>query len=60
MGLAILFFPLPVVPTILLIAGLLILSTNHAWASNLLRKVEAKFPSLFPRKSDPIATIKAA
>ena len=59
LGLAILFFPLPVLPTVLLIAGLLILSTNHAWASNLLRKVQAKFPFIFTRKAEAAAPLKA-
>lgn len=60
LGLAILFFPIPVVPTVLLIAGLLILSTNHAWASSVLAKLQAKFPSLFSRKADAVAPVKAA
>jgi len=58
LGLAILFFPLPVVPTVLVISGLLILSTNHTWASAVLRKLQAKFPSLFSRKAGSIATVK--
>ncbi|HET9182641.1 MAG TPA: PGPGW domain-containing protein [Candidatus Angelobacter sp.] len=60
LGLAILFFPLPIVPTVLLVAGLLILSANHAWASTVLRKVQAKFPSLFPEKARAITTAKPA
>jgi len=59
LGLAIVFFPFPVLPTVLLVAGLLILSTNHAWASNVLRKVQAKFPSIFTRKAEAIAPVKA-
>jgi putative transmembrane protein PGPGW len=59
LGLAVVFFPFPVLPTVLLMAGLLILSTNHAWASNVLRKLRAKFPSIFTRKANPIAPAKA-
>ncbi len=55
LSLAILFFPLPVIPSLLLVAGLLILSSNHAWAGKLVRKGQERFPSLFRRKSEPIA-----
>ncbi|MGE5324516.1 MAG: PGPGW domain-containing protein [Actinomycetota bacterium] len=60
MGLAILFFPLPVLPTVLLIAGLLILSTNHAWASTVLGMIRARFPSPSQRKAGSMATAKPA
>jgi hypothetical protein len=59
LGLAVVFFPFPVLPTVLLVAGLLILSSNHAWAGNLLRKLQAKFPSIFTRKAEAIAPVKA-
>ncbi|HWG51055.1 MAG TPA: PGPGW domain-containing protein [Candidatus Acidoferrales bacterium] len=59
LGLAVVFFPFPVLPTVLFVAGLLILSSNHAWASHLLRKLQAKFPSIFTRKTEAIAPVKA-
>lgn len=37
--LAIVFFPLPLVPSLLLLAGLLILSTKYLWAEALLKRV---------------------
>jgi nitrogen fixation protein FixH len=55
LGLAIIFFPLPIIPTVLLLSGLLILSANHAWAGKLVREAQEKFPSLFRKKSAPIA-----
>jgi len=58
LGLGIVFFPLPIIPTILLLSGLLILSTNHAWAGKLLREAQERFPSVFRKKSEPI-TAKA-
>jgi nitrogen fixation protein FixH len=54
LGLAIIFFPLPIIPTVLLLSGLLILSANHAWAGKLVHEAEEKFPSLFRKKSAPI------
>jgi hypothetical protein len=59
LGLAIVFFPFPVLPTALLMAGLFILSTNHAWASNLVRRLQTQFPSIFTRKAEAPAPVKA-
>ena len=58
LGLAVLFFPLPFIPSLLLVAGLVILSTKHEWAGKLVRKVEEKLPSLSRKKAEPI-TAKA-
>jgi hypothetical protein len=54
LALAIVFFPLPLIPTLLFLSGLLILSTNHEWAGKLLREVQERFPSLFRKKTEPI------
>jgi putative transmembrane protein PGPGW len=43
LSLAIVFFPLPVVPSLLLMSGLLILSTKYLWAENLLKRVRVFF-----------------
>jgi putative transmembrane protein PGPGW len=51
LSLAIVFFPLPVVPTLLLIAGLLILSTKYAWAGYLLKRVRSLFRPAGPAVS---------
>jgi hypothetical protein len=40
-------------------AGLFILSTNHAWASNLVRRLQTQFPSIFTRKAEAPAPVKA-
>jgi Putative transmembrane protein (PGPGW) len=55
LGLAILFFPLPLVPSLLLVAGLVVLSAEHVWAGKLLRKAQERFPSLTRKKAEPIA-----
>ena len=59
MGLAVLFFPLPLVPSLLMVAGLIILSSRYEWAKALLHKTRERFPSLFKRETEPIAAIKA-
>lgn len=43
LSLAIIFFPLPFVPSVLLLAGLLILSTKYPWAENLLKRIRPLF-----------------
>lgn len=45
--LALVLFPLPVVPTLLLIAGLLFLSARYAWASQLMRRTKTMLPAWF-------------
>ena len=59
LGMALIVFPVPVLPTVLGIAGLVILSTHYAWAKTLLHKAQERFPSLFRKKSDAIAAAKA-
>lgn len=54
LGLAVLFFPLPLIPGLLVIAGLLILSARHEWAENLLRKIKTQFPSMFRKQAEPV------
>jgi hypothetical protein len=45
--LAVLLFPLPVLPTLLVIAGLLFLSARYSWASQLVRRSKAMLPAWF-------------
>jgi hypothetical protein len=59
LGLAIIFFPFPVLPTVLLMAGLLILSSNHRWADNLIRKLQTRFPALLTRRAETVPPVKA-
>ena len=54
LALAVVFFPLPLVPSLLVIAGLIILSARYEWAQALLHKAQARFPALFRRKAEPI------
>jgi len=44
LALAVVAFPLPVLPTLLLLAALLILSPRHSWAERLLGKIRRLFP----------------
>jgi Putative transmembrane protein (PGPGW) len=60
LGLAVLFFPLPLLPGLLMIAGLIILSSRHEWAESLLVKAQDRFPSLFRKKAEGIIAVKAA
>lgn len=46
MALALLAAPLPVVPTLLLLAALLMLATRYAWASRLLEKTRGALASM--------------
>lgn len=41
--LAIIFFPLPLLPSLLLLAGLVILSSKYPWAESLLKRVRVLF-----------------
>jgi hypothetical protein len=43
--LAILLFPIPVVPSVLLVAGLLALSSRYCWAAKLLAKAGKVVPA---------------
>ena len=45
LALAVPAFPLPVVPTLLVIAGLLVLSGRYHWAGKLLAKARKMLPS---------------
>jgi len=42
-----LVFPLPVLPTLLIIAGLLFLSARYSWASRLILRSKAMLPGWF-------------
>jgi hypothetical protein len=55
LGLAIIFFPVPVVPSLLLVAGLAILSSKHTWAEKLVHKAQERFPSVFRKRTKPIS-----
>jgi Putative transmembrane protein (PGPGW) len=59
LGLAVLFFPLPLVPSLLIAAGLIILSSRYEWAKTLLHKTKERFPSLFKKEKEPVGAIKA-
>jgi uncharacterized membrane protein YbaN (DUF454 family) len=50
LALAVVFVPLPIVPTLLLLAALLILSSRYSWASRLLEKARGYLPA-FLRKT---------
>lgn len=56
---AVIVFPLPILPSLLGLAGLLVLSTHYEWAKNLLHKAQLGLPSLFRKKSETIAEAKA-
>ncbi|PYP91545.1 MAG: hypothetical protein DMG65_06785 [Candidatus Angelobacter sp. Gp1-AA117] len=49
LGLAVIVLPLPIVPSLLLIAALAILSSRYIWAERLLDKVRKSVP-LFTRQ----------
>jgi Putative transmembrane protein (PGPGW) len=53
LSLAIVFFPLPFVPSLLLLAGLLILSSRYAWAKHLLKRMRAFLGSPAPAVTLP-------
>ena len=57
LALAVVAFPLPVLPTLLLLAALLILSPRHSWAERLLAKIRRLFPS-FMRSRNGNATVQ--
>lgn len=59
LSIAVVIFPVPILPTLLGIAGLLILSTEYDWARKLLHKAQLRFPSLFRKKTETIAEAKA-
>ena len=58
LALAVVAFPLPVLPTLLLLAALLILSPRHSWAERLLSKIRRLFPSFMSSRSGN-ATVQA-
>jgi len=58
LALAVIAFPLPVLPTLLLLAALLMLSPRHSWAQRLLAKIRRLFPS-FIRSRNSNATLQA-
>ena len=45
--LAILLFPIPVIPSVLLVAGLLALSSRYCWAAKLLARAGKVVPAYF-------------
>jgi Putative transmembrane protein (PGPGW) len=45
--LALVLFPLPVLPTVLVIAALVFLSARYSWASQLMRRTKAMLPAWF-------------
>ena len=59
LGLAVLFFPLPLVPGLLFISALVVLSSRYSWAQALLETARSRFPSLF-RKKNAVATPASA
>jgi hypothetical protein len=50
--LAIIFFPVPFLPTLLVVSALLILSAHYDWAKELLARLRESFPQLFPKKAE--------
>jgi len=43
--LAILLFPIPVIPSVLLVCGLLVLSSRYCWAAKLLARARKLAPA---------------
>ncbi|HEX2327660.1 MAG TPA: PGPGW domain-containing protein [Candidatus Angelobacter sp.] len=48
LGLALVLFPLPLLPTLLLFAGLMILAAHYAWAKRMLNRVKKLIPAAQP------------
>ena len=46
LALAVIVLPLPIVPSLLLMAALVILSSRYLWAERLLEKMRKHFPAL--------------
>lgn len=44
LALAVVFSPLPILPSLLLLAALFLLSTRYSWASRLLEKTRKLLP----------------
>lgn len=62
--LAILLFPVPVIPSVLMICGLLALSSRYHWAAKLLdkaRKVVPAWivPASLPMENAPVSELNA-
>jgi len=47
LALAVLVLPLPIIPSLLLVAALVILSSRHSWASRFLKKARRLLPARF-------------
>lgn len=54
MALALLAAPLPVVPTLLLLAALFLLATRYTWASRLLEKTRGALASMKRTQRKPV------
>ncbi len=52
--LAILLFPIPVIPSVLLVCGLLALSSRYCWAAQLLVKAKKVVPAWIVPVNVPI------
>ncbi len=59
MGLAIILFPLPFVPTLLVVGALAILSAHYDWAEGLLVKMRRSVPRMFRANAEPVESATA-
>jgi Putative transmembrane protein (PGPGW) len=55
--LAILLFPIPVIPSVLLVAGLLALSSRYCWAANLLARARRVVPARIMPMNLPVDNV---
>ncbi len=51
LGLALILFPLPLLPTLLLLGGLVILASHYSWAKRWLNRVKKLIPSAQPAQT---------
>jgi hypothetical protein len=58
--LAILLFPIPVIPSVLLVCGLLVLSSRYCWAAKLLARARKSVPAWMLPGNSPIENAAVA
>ncbi|HYX53239.1 MAG TPA: PGPGW domain-containing protein [Candidatus Limnocylindrales bacterium] len=51
LALALILFPLPLLPTLLLLGGLVILASHYSWAKRWLSRVKKLIPSAQPAQT---------
>jgi Putative transmembrane protein (PGPGW) len=58
--LAILLFPVPVIPSVLVVCGLLVLSSRYCWAATLLARARKFIPAWMAPVGMPIESASVA